>query len=55
MCQKESKSNISLSGTQVGHVSPPKRMKIQNLGLVDKGNPKRANESVTCGKRGHPT
>ena len=22
---------------------------------MDKGNPNKANESVTCGKRGHPT
>ena len=32
MCQMESKSNKSLSGTHVGHVSQPKRIEIQSYG-----------------------
>ena len=32
MCQTESESNKGLSGTHVGHVSPPKRMEIQRFG-----------------------
>ena len=52
MCQMESKSNQSLSGTHVGHVSPLKRKEIQRCGLVDKGNLKEANGEVTHGKEG---
>ena len=52
MCQMESKSNKSLSGTHVGHVSQLERVEIQIIRQEDKGKSKRANEEVTCGKEG---
>ena len=52
-CQKENKSNKSSSGTHVGHVSPYMRLGNPKFRINGYEKSNRANERLTCGKRGH--